>query len=102
MSSLTQNSARTGAEPAKHLRLLSFNVEGLDSMLLDPSFMELIDKHDICILTETMRSTDEKLNLDGFWDFSQIRPKPKDKKDKAGRYSGGITALLFYKGRIYG
>ena len=71
------------------LDLLSFNVEGLDSMLEDPSFTSLVDSHDICFLTKTMRKEDTKLNIDGFWDFSQIRPKTK----KKGRFSGGITVL---------
>ena len=67
------------------LQILSFNVEGLDSMLLDPTFMQLIDRHDICILTETMKKDESKLNLEGFWDFPQIRPKDK----KVGRHGGG-------------
>ena len=74
----------------RNLKLLSFNVEGLDSMLLDPNFLDMINKHDICILTETMRKDDSKLNLNGFWDFSLVRPK----EEKAGRYSGGITILV--------
>ena len=74
----------------RNLKLLSFNVEGLDSMLLDPNFLDMINKYDICILTETMRKDDSKLNLNGFWDFSLVRPKEK----KAGRFSGGITILV--------
>ena len=46
----------------RSLKVLSFNVEGLDSMLLDPNFMELAMKHDICLLSETMRKEDSKLN----------------------------------------
>ena len=76
---------------SKHaLTVLSFNVEGLETMLEDPSFISLVDAHDICLLTETMRSEDSKLNLEGHWDFSQIRPKRKIK----GRHSGGITVLV--------
>ena len=71
------------------LRILNFNIEGLDSGLQDPSLIDLINRHDICILTETWKKDDSKINLDGFWDFSQIRPKHK----KAGRYSGGISLL---------
>ena len=51
--------------------------------------MPLALTDDICILTETWKKDDSKINLDGFWDFSQIRPKHK----KAGRYSGGISLL---------
>ena len=68
----------------ENLRMLSFNVEGLDSILLDPSFMELINRHDICILTEIMKKDDSKLNLENFWDFSLVRTKEKG----PGRYSG--------------
>ena len=59
-------------------------------MLLDPSFYELINNHDICILQETMRKDDSKLNIENFWDFSQVRPK----KQKIGRHSGGKTILI--------
>ena len=69
---------------------LSFNVEGLSSQLDDPNFHELINRHDINILTETWRNTNSKLNLPNFWDYSQIRPKHV----KAFRYSGGISILI--------
>ena len=72
------------------LKFLSFNVEGLESMLLDPAFHELINLHDICILVETMKKDDSKLNLKNFWDVSQVRPK----ETKVGRYGGGITVLV--------
>ena len=72
------------------LRILSFNIEGLDSILLDPSFKDLIGTHDICLLSETMRGDDSKLNLEGFWDFSIVRPRNSD----LGRPSGGITVLV--------
>ena len=77
-------------EASKELSLLSFNVEGLESILRDPSFHTLIDVHDICFLSETMKRDDSKLNLKGFWDFSLVRKKNK----KAGRFSGGITVLV--------
>ena len=82
---MSRNNGKT-----QNLKILSFNIEGLDSILRDPSFLDLINKHDICILTETMKKDDSKLNLDNFWDFSQIRPKEK----KSGRHSGGITILV--------
>ena len=72
------------------LKLLNFNVEGLDSILDNPEFFSLINKHDFCILTETMRNDDTKLNLENFWDFSLARPKCEER----GRYSGGITILI--------
>ena len=72
------------------LSILGFNVEGLDSILLDPQFHELINDHDICFLTETMKKDESKLNLPNFWDHSLTRVKTK----KAGRYSGGITVLV--------
>ena len=74
----------------ENLNFLSFNVEGLESMLLDPTFTSLINSHDICVLVETMKKDDSKLNLANFWDVSQVRPKEK----KIGRYSGGITLLV--------
>ena len=56
----------------------------------DPSFHSLIDTHDICFLSETMKKDDSKINLEGFWDHSLVRQKCK----KAGRYSGGISVLV--------
>ena len=88
--SSTQARATIKSTKISELRFLSFNVEGLESMLLDPSFYELINNHDICILQETMRKDDSKLNIENFWDFSQVRPK----KQKIGRHSGGITILI--------
>ena len=74
----------------ENLKLLNFNVEGLDSMMCDPSFLTLIDSHDICFLVETMKRDESKLNLPDFWDHSLVRKKCK----KAGRFSGGITVLV--------
>ena len=66
------------------LKLLSFNIEGLASGLEDPNFIDLMYKHDICLLSETWKRDESKINLPGWWDFSQVRPKHK----KAGRHSG--------------
>ena len=49
-------------------------MEGLVSELEDPTFINLINKHDICLLYETWKSDDSKINLPGFWDFSIARP----------------------------
>ena len=86
----TNASNRVISQKLSNLKILSFNVDGLDSMLLDPEFMDLAQDHDICILTETMRKDDTKLNIENFWDFSLVRPKTS----KIGRYSGGITLLI--------
>ena len=74
----------------KSLNLLCFNVEGLGSTFEDPAFSDLITKHDICLLTETWKGDDTKIELPGFWDFHQIRPKHR----KAFRHSGGISVLV--------
>ena len=37
----------------QHFQILSFNVEDLKTKLDDPSFLELFQKYDIIILTET-------------------------------------------------
>ena len=87
----SRNILKTNMPEFNKINLLSFNVEGLDSILLDPSFFSLINSHDISFLTETMRKDETKLNLPGFWDHSLIRKK--DEKTP-GRYSGGITVLV--------
>ena len=74
----------------KHgVKILNFNVEGLASELDDPSFIDLMNKHDICLLNETWRKEDSKIGLSGFWDFSLVRTK----LTKKGRPSGGITVF---------
>ena len=78
------------SQKIKDLKILSFNVEGLNSILMDPNFTQLTLDHDICLLVETMRKDDTKLNLEGFWDDSLVRPKC----EKIGRNSGGITVLV--------
>ena len=58
-----------------NLRLSAFNVEGLKSKLEDPSFIKLVKQFDILVLTETCKSDISKLDLEGCWDFSQVRQK---------------------------
>ena len=71
------------------IKILNFNVEGLTTELDDPSFIDLLYKHDICLLSETWRSDDTKLGLPGLWDFSVVRPKSR----KALRHSGGVSVI---------
>ena len=72
----------------QHFQGLSFSVESLKAKLDDPSFLELIQKYDIIILTETWK-VDTLINIEGFWDYSRARPKHKD----VIRHSGGIKVL---------
>ena len=69
------------------LKVLCFNVEGLASELEEPDFISLMNKHDICLFSETWKKDDSKIELPGWWDFSVVRPKYR----KFGRHSGGIT-----------
>ena len=73
----------------QYFQIFTFNVEGLKSKLDDPSFLELIRKYDIIILTETWKSGTLKINIESFWDYSQVRRKHKN----ATRHSGGIAVL---------
>ena len=70
------------------INILSFNVEGLKPKLGHPNFIDFIQKY-VVILTETWKANTSKINIDGYRDFSQIRPKDKN----AIRHSGGITIL---------
>ena len=74
----------------KYLKFLTYNVEGLKSKLNDPSFLDMIKEYDVIVLLETWLDGKQSLNIDGFWDYSQIRPK----HEKAIRFSGGITILI--------
>ena len=58
-----------------NIRILSFNVEGLKHKIEDPQFIEFIQDFDIAILSETWKADTSKIHLEGFWDYSQIRPK---------------------------
>ena len=64
-------------------------MEGLKPKLGDPNFIDFIQKYDVVILTETWKADTLKINIEGFSDYSQIRPKHKN----AIRHSGGITVL---------
>jgi hypothetical protein len=75
-----------------NIEILSFNVEGLSSMCDDPDFLSLVNKHDICLLTATWKNDESTVNIPGYWDFSQARPKHK----KARRPSGGVTVMSKY------
>ena len=71
---------------------MSFNVEGLKLKLEDPHCLKFIGNYEISILTETWKADTSKINIEGFWDFSQVRPKHK----QAMRHSDGITILAKY------
>ena len=75
----------------KCLKFLTYNVEGLKSKLIDPSFLDMIKKYDIIVLLETWFNNEKQtINIDGFWDYSQVRPKHQN----AIRHSGGISILI--------
>ena len=78
-----------GKELPQNIKILSLNVEGLKPKLKDPNFLEFIKDYDISIFNETWKADISKLNIEEFWDYSQVRPKHKN----AIRHSGGITIL---------
>ena len=49
--------------------------------------MEFIKDYDISIFSEAWKADTSKLNIEGFWDYSQARPK----HGNAIRPYGGIT-----------
>ena len=56
------------------INILSFNVEGLKAKLSDPNFIDFIQKYDVSF-TETWKVDTSKINIEEYWDYSQIRPK---------------------------
>ena len=78
-----------GTQKHTNLHLLALNVEGLKSKLEDPSFIKLVQQFDISVLTETWKTDTSKLDLEGFWDFFQVRQKHFN----VIRQFGGITIL---------
>ena len=81
-----------GKELPQNIKILSFNVEGLKPKLDDPNFLEFIKYYDISIFSEAWKAYTSKLNIEGFWDYSQVKPKHKN----AIRHSGGINILAKY------
>ena len=72
------------------ISILSFNVENLEPKLEDPNFLEFLKDYDNSIFSKTWKADTSKLNIEGFWNYSQVRPKHKN----AIRHSGGITILV--------
>ena len=56
------------------INILSFNVEGLKAKSSDPNFIDFIQKYDVSF-TETWKADTSKINIEEYWDYSQIRPK---------------------------
>ena len=73
-----------------YLKFLTYNVEGLKSKLDEPSFLIMFKQYDVIIFLETWLDNKQNLNIEDFWDYSQIRTK----HEKAIRHSGGITILI--------
>ena len=59
----------------------------------DPNFIYFIQKYDVVIFTETWKADTSKVNIEGYWDYSQTRPKRKN----ATIHSGGITVLAIIR-----
>ena len=72
------------------LKFLVFNVENLLPKMDESDFINLMEKHDICIFTETWLVSDKKLGLSNFRDFHQVRLKLA----KRGRNSGGVSIFI--------
>ena len=85
-----------GKELPQNINILSFNKEGLKPKLEDSNFLEFIKDYDISILRETWKADTSKPNIEGFWDYSQVRPKHRN----AIRHSGGITILAKHNIRL--
>ena len=72
----------------QHIQILGFDVEGPKPKLHDPNFLELIQSYASIILTETWKVDTSKIDIERFWDYSQVRPK-----QYAVRHSGDSTVL---------
>ena len=58
--------------------MLFFNVEELNPELGDHNFTDFIQKHPVMIFTETSKEDTSKINIEGYWNYCQIRPKQKN------------------------
>ena len=52
-------------------------MEGLKPKLDGLQFLGLIQEYDVSILIDLWKADNSKINIEGFWDYSQIRPKHK-------------------------
>ena len=64
-------------ELPQNIKILSFNVEGLKPKLEDPNFLEFIKDYDISVFSKTWKADTSKLNIGGFWDYSQHKQNTK-------------------------
>ena len=72
------------------LSFFTLNVEGLQTKLEDPCFVEHLYRFDFVVLVETWLPCDFRANIDGVYAFSKYRVK----HPRAKRHSGGITILV--------
>ena len=79
-----------GIHKHTNLLLLAFIVKWLKSELEDFSFIKLVQQFDISVPRETWKRGTSKLDLEGFWNFLQVRQKHFN----AITHSGGITVLV--------
>ncbi len=73
----------------KFLKFCSWNIEGLSGKSDDEDFLSIIDSFDFISLVESWLS-ENTVNIQGFYSFSKCRQK----SNRAGRNSGGITVLV--------
>ena len=73
------------------INIFSFIVEGLKPKLGDPNFIDFIQKYDVVIFTETWKADTSKINIEGHWVYSQIRPKHKNAINKTFRWNNSIS-----------
>ena len=71
-----------------------WNVNGLSRKLGDPDFLEIIQKYDIVLLSETWLSQNTHINLDlkGFKAYHLYGNKCTNVR--RGRYSGGLSIYV--------
>ena len=84
-----------GKELPQNINILRFNIKGLKPKLENPNFLEFIKDY-ISIFIKTWKADTSKLNIGGFWDYSQVRPNHKN----AIRHSGEITILAKHNIRL--
>lgn len=66
--------------------------------MIDPDFLQLLNKYDIVLLNETWLSNTESINLDIDGCTSEHSVGNKSRNTVKGRYSGGIS--LYYKSEL--
>ena len=101
MDSKRKRRKRKYATQVNNLKIMHWNVEGINSKIYgnkleNDNFQQIISDLDIIAFTETQCNDDTPITMPGYFVWRKTRPKHK----KAKRYSGGIAICIKQQLRV--